>query len=228
MKKIYCLADAHLGEYENSFEEFFSAIANISFFEVSHFIILGDLFKYFIGMNKWISEEQFKILEKIFEIKNNGVETIFIEGNRDFFLEKKILGKYFDFINNEYTITHKGKKILFLHGDKVNKKDIKYLIWNKFSKSIFLYLLTKTFPKNFLLPFYNLVEKSLKNINFKYREKIPLNEITFFVNSLNENYDLIILGHFHKDYETIIGNKKVILLPAFKDNKKIWSLEYEN
>lgn len=228
MKRFYCLADAHLGEEDNSYNEFILSIEKIPINIISHFIVLGDLFKFFIGIEKWITAEQKRILEEIYKLKKNGVKTIFIEGNRDFFLEEKILSKYFDFIGEEFILNYDEKKFLFIHGDKINKKDIKYLFWNKFSKSFFLYFITKKLPKKLLFPFYVFLEKSMRNMNFKYRGKIPFNEINFFANSLKENFDYVIFGHFHKSYRDRIGQKELILLPAFKDTKEIWYFEYGN
>lgn len=228
MKRLYCLADAHLGEEKDSYKDFFYAIESIKLNEITHFIVMGDLFKFFIGIQKWITKEQLDVLEKIYKIKENGAITVYLEGNRDFFLDEKFLKRYFSFIGKEFSLEINGKKILFLHGDKINKKDYKYLIWNKISKSFFLEFITKVFPKKILLPFYVLLEKKLKNTNFNYREKIPLDEIKNFSNSLKENYNLIVMGHFHKSFNLKLENKEIILLPAFKDTKEIWSFEYGN
>jgi len=228
MKRIYCLTDAHLGESKDSYDEFFKAMDEIPKDEVFYFIVLGDFFKFFIGIEKWITKKQKEVLEKIYEIKKNGSCTIFIEGNRDFFLEKNVLNKYFNFIEEEIFINFNNKNFLFLHGDKINKKDKKYLFWNKFSKSSFLYFITKIFPKPLLMPFYLLLEKSLKGINLKYKENLPLQEIEGFLNSLDEKIDFLILGHFHKEYKVVSGKKEAILLPAFKDTKNLWYFEDGN
>lgn len=228
MKRIYCLSDAHIGETKDSFEEFYSAFDEIPKERVSYFIVLGDLFKFFIGMKKWIFKEQINVLEKIYGLRKAGASTVFIEGNRDFFLEKDVLGKYFEFIEKEFFLNFGGKNFFFLHGDQINKKDKKYLLWNRFSKSFFLYFITKIFPKPILLPFYIFLEKSLKSANFKYREKIPLSEVENFARSLDEKIDILVMGHFHKEFSTKIGKKEIICLPAFKDVKKLWYFEYEN
>lgn len=225
MRRIYCLADAHLGETEKSFEDFYNAINEIKKDEVFYFIILGDLFKFFIGIKKWLGEEQKKVMEKIYELRQEGACTIFVEGNRDFFLEEKVLGRYFDIIDEQVFINFEGKNFLFLHGDKVNLKDKKYLFWNKFSKSSFLYFITKKFPKPLLLPFYLFLEKSLKSTNFKFREKIPLEELENFVKKLDDKIDYVVMGHFHKEFKAKISGKEVICLPSFKDTKKIWFFE---
>lgn len=228
MRKIYCLADAHLGETVNSYDDFYNALNEIKKEEVFYFIVLGDLFKFFIGIKKWVEKKQLDVLEKIYELRKEGACTILIEGNRDFFLEEKVLGKYFDIIEREVFINFEGKNFLFLHGDKVNLKDKKYLFWNKFSKSSFLYFITKRFPKPLLLPFYLFLEKSLKNTNFKFREKIPLEDIENFARSQNDKVDYIVLGHFHKEFKTKVGKKEIFCLPAFRDTKKIWFFENGN
>lgn len=228
MKRIYCLADAHLGETKESFKEFFSAFKEIPKDKVFYFIILGDLFKFFIGIKKWMEKEQFEVLEKFYELRQEGACTIFIEGNRDFFLEKDALGRYFDIIEEEVFINFEGKNFLFLHGDKINKKDKKYLFWNRFSKSPFLYFITKNFPKPFLLPFYNILEKSLKSTNFKFREKIPVEELENFAKNLESKIDYLIMGHFHKEFKTKVDGREVFCLPAFKDTKNFWYFEDAN
>ncbi len=225
MKRIYCLADAHLGEKDSPYEEFFKVMEEIPRDEIFYFIVLGDLFKFFIGIKKWITKNQYKVLEKILEIKERGGCTIFIEGNRDFFLEKKILNRYFTFIENEIFINFANKNFLFIHGDKVNLKDKKYLFWNKFSKSPFLYFITKYFPKFMLLPFYVLLEKTLKGTNLKYKENLPMEEIKEYSNNLDEKIDYVVMGHFHKEFIIKEGKREMFLLPAFKDIKKLWYYE---
>ncbi len=226
MKKIYILSDGHLGEDKELYEVFFEEIKNLKKNSLSHFIVLGDLFRFFIGMKKWVKNEEYLILEEFLKLKKEGIFTAFLEGNRDFFLEKKFLSPYFDYIGDNLSLKLNKITIFLTHGDKVNKKDKGFIFWNKFSKSFILYFLTKNIPSKFLLPFYDFLEKKLKNVNFKYRKFIPEEEILKFAKNLKEDY--IIMGHFHIEKRIKFGEKEIILLPAFKDTKKFWTFEYED
>ncbi len=226
MKKICILSDGHLGEEKGLYEDFFEEIKKLNKNFLSHFIVLGDLFRFFIGMEKWVKGKEYLILEEFSKMKREGIFTAFLEGNRDFFLEKKFLSQYFDYIGDNLSLKLNKIEIFLTHGDKVNKKDKGYIFWNKFSKSYFLHFLTKKIPPKLLLPFYDFLEKKLKNVNFKYRKFIPEDEILKFAKDIKEDY--LIMGHFHIEKRIELEEKEIILLPAFKDTKRFWCLEYED
>lgn len=225
MKKIYILSDAHFEE--NFFlDEFLEKLKTNPFEKATHFIILGDLFKFFIGIKKWISKKQMEVLNCFLDLKKKGIFFVYIEGNRDFFLEKKFLFSFFNFIGELYELSLNSDKFLFLHGDKINKKDKAYFLWNKVSKSFLVYFLTKYFPKKMLLPFYSILEKKLSEKTFKYKKEIPYEEIKEFGDSFKGYYKKIFIGHFHREDLIFAENTEIILLPAYKDKKEFFIFEY--
>ena len=215
---IAVVADAHIGERPGTLAAFRAACGEARARGADRFVVLGDLFRFFIGLPGWRSPEQEEVLALVRGLKDVGIRTAYIEGNRDFFLRDPALGAIFDFIGSCLAVEDSGRRILFIHGDGLNRRDRRYRAWRAFSKSGLTYGITCLFPRPLLLPAYRWAERRLKNTNFEYRRRVPEDDLRAFAAGLRDT-DLLVLGHFHEAFALQSGPVRVMGLPAFQDTE---------
>ena len=181
--------------------------------------ILGDLFDIWIGSFK---SDYKLIIEYLKDLKEYGIKIGYVEGNRDYQIANKFKGVIFNEADDKFLEKYfAGKRIYISHGDLVNIRDKQYRFWrwlskNKMSSSIF-----NIFPEELGKIIADKMEKRLRITNIKHKIYFPEEECrSFSVNLFLKGYDMVILGHFHK--ESIIkipvdGIEKVIYtLPDWK------------
>ena len=220
---IVVAADAHIGEDPATLPAFLEALDRLAERRPGHFVVLGDLFRFFIGLPGWRDPENVAALDRIKALKDAGVCTVYIEGNRDFFLRDPALKDAFHFVGPSYEEEISGVKVLFVHGDMINRGEWRYRTWRAFSKSRLTYGLTRVLPRPVLLPLYRWAERRLKHTNFRYRKEVPVRAVREF--AARQAVDAVILGHYHREFEEAVGAVKVHGLPAFCDTLRLWEWE---
>ena len=146
-KNIYFLSDFHLGapDYQTSLlrEKRIVAFLDSIQDQTSHLFILGDLFDFWYEYKKVVPKGYVRILGKLAEMADKGIQIDFFVGNHDMWMNG-----YFE---NELGITvyHEpreyqfaDKKFFVGHGDGLGPGDhrykfIKKVFRNKFSQRIF-------------------------------------------------------------------------------------------
>lgn len=216
---IAVVADAHIGERPGTLPAFRAACGEARARGAAHFVVLGDLFRFFIGLPGWRSPEQEEVLALVRGLREAGIRTAYIEGNRDFFLRDPALAADFDFVGTRLRLVDGGRRVLFLHGDGLNRSDWNYRLWRSFSKSGLTSGVTRLLPRPVLLSVYRWMEKRLKATNFQYRRRVPEADIRVFAAAL-EDTDLLVLGHFHAPFTLEAGAVRVEGLGAFQDTER--------
>jgi UDP-2,3-diacylglucosamine pyrophosphatase LpxH len=216
---IAVVADAHIGERAETFSAFRAACAETCARGAGRFVVLGDLFRFFIGLPGWASPEQVEVLEMVRGLKEAGVRTAYVEGNRDFFLRDPALAQAFDFIGARLAVEEEGRRYVFMHGDGLNRRDRRYRLWRAVSKSGLTYGVTRLLPRRLLLPVYRWAEARLKGTNFQYRKRVPEEDIRAFASALTDA-DALVLGHFHQPFAFEAGAVGVLGLAAFRETGK--------
>lgn len=140
--KVLIFADFHLGipnypeslEREKKFIQFINAQSDIQ-----EIIILGDLFDFWFEYQCVVPKGFFRILAKLAELKENGIEISVFSGNHDLWL-KDYFPNYLNIpVYHEPLIkTWFGKKFFLAHGDGLGPKDYGFKIMKKCFKNPFL------------------------------------------------------------------------------------------
>lgn len=215
--EIYLIADPHLNSKSDEVNELFEKFLRI--FESSpssKLIMLGDLFSNWIGMDDLLSDYQKEIIKSLNNLKGNGKEIIFLEGNRDYFVEELEETPFF-FIGKNYKMEFKNDtKILFEHGETINWKDRNYLLWSYITRTESVKSLLKILKKDFAKKLGEKLEEKLSRTNYEHKIEIPFDEIKNYAKSLREeNYTNLVLGHFHRSLEYEFYGVKVNLIDTF-------------
>ncbi len=132
-KKYYFVSDLHLGMHpkdqsrkrEHIFVEFLTSIQN----EAEEIYLVGDIFDYWWEYGKVVPKGFVRILGKLAELSDNGINIHFFKGNHDIwtfgYLEKEI-GMT---VHTKPLLTElNGKKVYIAHGDGLGKGDFRYKI----------------------------------------------------------------------------------------------------
>lgn len=147
-KIAYFISDAHLGanptwalpKREELLAQWLHSIRD----QASHLFIVGDLFEFWMEYKDYVNRHHFKILRRLAELVECGVEVHYISGNHDFRLDsffKESLGVY---THRNYKIDLQGYSIFLQHGDGLAASDWKYRVASKILHSplnVFLFRL---------------------------------------------------------------------------------------
>ena len=146
-KKIYFISDFHLGspDYESSLVrekrivKFLDEIKN----EAAQIFILGDLFDFWFEYKKVVPKGFVRILGKLAELTDSGIEIHFFVGNHDMWMKgyfEKELNIKVHHHPKEFDLN--GKKFFIGHGDGLGPGDHRYkalkkIFRNKISQWLF-------------------------------------------------------------------------------------------
>lgn len=140
----YIIADLHLSHSRPDLLEAFKCFVK-SLTSNDTLIILGDLFEFYIGIDKKDLAQQV-VKDTIRKAKTQGTNTLFIRGNRDFLINSKD-AEYFGMklLPDLYVIQLGSGPTLLMHGDLLCTNDIQYqkfrkIVHNKVLQKLFLLL----------------------------------------------------------------------------------------
>jgi UDP-2,3-diacylglucosamine pyrophosphatase LpxH len=181
-------------------------------------IFLGDIFELWIALARYEEDIHIEFTAWCMEQKN--YRTIgFLEGNHEYYLTSQRAYAFTWCSNDTWRQDESGT--LFVHGDQINRRDIRYLTFrNLIKNSISKFMLWG-------LPFgpkiAESVERGLKKTNTNFRIQIPQDEIKCFADTrFAAGVSTIFVGHFHQEYcYCKEESKKLYVLPDWLGTQKI-------
>jgi UDP-2,3-diacylglucosamine hydrolase len=171
---------------------------------VAVLVLLGDLFEFWFGFDRYVYREYVPILEQLEALSRRGVRIKYVEGNHDFCLgpvfEEQLMAEVFA---EETEENLGGKRVYIAHGDLVNPRDYEYRLFRRAVKNRFTYALIRWAGPA-------LSKKVAKCLSARSRRKnherssgyIPLFR-AFARNKFREGVDVVILGHSHYPEEVL-------------------------
>lgn len=220
------VADAHLESLSTELKHFLNFLFTLQKSHIRALYILGDLFTIWLGTAKMLLKHQRPIIEALQRLRDEGISVKYVEGNRDYFLSPFYLHSPFVEIASESTQERIGNKCIhFSHGDLVNVHDRQYRLWRKISRNRILYAGFRGLPRSLAVRFARYLEQKFRETNREHKSYFPLKTCEAYARNLwQAGYDIIILGHFHKEHQLeffMNGQKKYLyVLPAWKDTHK--------
>ncbi len=211
------ITDAHVSKIRGNHSTFFQMLASIE--RTDHdLIFLGDIFDLWIALPRYEEEIHKKFINWCRQQKH--IRTIgYLEGNHEFYLASERI-RTFAWCSGEAWYRDDAG-LLLTHGDQINRKDRKYLLFNKVIKSNIIKYILRYLPYG--PDIASSVKRQLKKTNKKFRIQIPWDEIRFFAAArFAEGADTILVGHFHQ--ESVLPNhesKKLYILPDWLSTQKV-------
>ncbi len=218
---VAVFADAHLGQADGDADDFLAALADVAGRGLTTIVLLGDIFHYFIGDAKFETPLVRKVLGAWQGLAASGVSLRYVEGNRDFFLAgtrwAAPLAAYGDTDGLEV-----GKiRFAFVHGDRVNTRDLPYRFWRLLSKSPLSRASLALIPGRLARAIVAETEKRLYRTNFKHKTRLPNEELLAEGRRARRaGYDQLLVGHFHVERRLEAPDAVTYVLPAWLEERK--------
>lgn len=213
---IWILGDSHIGLGPGEHAEMVSWLDRLMLRRPRALYLNGDLFHYYIGDPKFQTDSVHKVFDRMRRMRDDGVEVVYVEGNRDFFLERSIAETSVSSVTPRAEFEAGQRRFLVVHGDMINDRDWPYRFWRHASKNPLTRLAVKLIPGGIARRFVDRVEARLAMSNFKHKTRLPVELMEEYGRRrAAEGYDQVVFGHFHHKLELPAGDGLVTVLPAW-------------
>ncbi|MDD9179196.1 MULTISPECIES: UDP-2,3-diacylglucosamine diphosphatase [Aliivibrio] len=168
---ILFISDLHLSPLRPDITDCFLDFMNTEAIHAEKLYVLGDLFEFWIGDDdnspfNVVIKEAFKALTQ------HGVKCYFIQGNRDFLLNKRFCKETGVQLLADHTVIDiNNEKVLIMHGDTLCIDDIKY---QEFRAKVHQPWLQWVFNR---IPLF-IRQRIVKNVQDKIKEKKQHKKLT--------------------------------------------------
>lgn len=184
-------------------------------------VVVGDLFELWFGWEDLTFEYQKPILRRMKELASDGLRINYIEGNRDYGIER-YHGQIFASVSaTGFELQCGLRRVYFEHGDWINRQDRWYRMWRRISKNTASFWLLGHLPSAFLLRLAQRTERGMRQTNLKYKIRYPDLEVDRFCREkMAAGFNIIVFGHFHEGKEFVLeepaGNVLCYNLPGWE------------
>lgn len=217
----FIIGDSHIGLGDGAEKRIVEWLDRLSTLEPAALYLNGDVFHYFIGDEKFRTSSVQGFLDKLKQLRDEGCEVYYIEGNRDFFVEGSFAEDYVTGVATRAEINAVDQKYYVVHGDMINDKDWPYRFWRHFSKNPIMKLAVRFWPKGHARRLVDDVEKNLRKKNFKHKRNLPIELMKAFGRKMGaKGFDVVVFGHFHTKLELDADETTVAVLPAWYESEE--------
>lgn len=216
------VADAHLNADDGHTRDFLR-LAEFALAENRPLFLLGDIFDLWFGAAALTFRFQRPVVERLRALRDEGLKSYYVEGNRDFFIKRPYEGDLFESVSEDSMQVRLGGKTVYLdHGDTVNRADRPYRFWKAISKNRLAFGIATMLPPSIVLPLADRIEKRLKPTNPRFKGRFPEAEILAFADrTFKAGADFVLLGHFHTEFLRRTGSggrtRTLAVLPCWKE-----------
>ncbi len=221
-KKIYFLADAHLGSksHNDSFETERKLCRWLDFArqDAQAIYLMGDIFDYWYEYRYVVPKGFTRVLGKLAEVTDSGVEVHFFIGNHDIWLTDYLSEECGLILHFEPFITEiDGKKFFLAHGDGLGDNSRSFRLLRKVFHSKFLRRCFSAIHPRWTIPMAHAWSNSSRLYGGvqPYLGEEKENLVNFAKHKLSEvsDIDYFVFGHRHILLELPIAeSSKVIML----------------
>jgi UDP-2,3-diacylglucosamine hydrolase len=214
--RVALIADAHLSGPGGAAGPILEQLRALPEQGCGRLILMGDLFQVWVGYPSFETEDVRAFVGALRDLRRQGIEIDYVEGNRDFFLQGSSYADAFTRVGLETSFTVGGRRYLCVHGDGLNDRDWKYRFWRRLSKSALIRFAVRHTPRRLAHRLVHGTERRLSQTNFKHRRALPRDAISSYAaDRLAEGYDALLLGHFHEPHRWPVTGGEVRLLDAW-------------
>ena len=226
---IAVIADAHLSGPGGPAGPLVEQLRTLPSQGCRRLVLMGDLFQAWVGFPRFETADVAAVVDALRDLRSQGIEIDYVEGNRDFFLAGSPYADAFDRVGLETAFTAGGVRYLAVHGDGLNDRDWKYRFWRRLSKSAPVRFAVGNIPRGLAHRMVHSTERRLSQTNFKHRAALPEEAIRRYAERrLAEGHDVLLLGHFHEPRVFAVRGGEVRLLDAwFRSREVEWLREVE-
>lgn len=220
---VAVVADAHLGGEGGEAAPLVAQLEAVPE-RTRRLVLLGDLFQGWVGFRRFETPQIAEVAGALRRLRAAGVRVDYVEGNRDFFLDRGAYADCFDAVVREVAFTAGGTRFLAVHGDGLDERDRQYRFWRRASKSALSRLVISKTPRSLARRLVWKTEARLACTNREHKRRIPAEALVRYgERRLAEGHDVLLLGHFHEEHRWPVAGGLVWLLPAWFDRRRpVW------
>lgn len=218
---VAVFADSHLGQAEGDADDFLASLAEVTARGFRTVVLLGDIFHYFVGSAKLETPLIRKVLAAWDDLAVRGVELRYVEGNRDFFLRGTRWVRACAVYGDTDGLLVGARRFAFVHGDRVNTRDLPYRFWRRISKNAVSRAALGVLPGALARVVVARTEARLYRTNFRHKRLLPEAELRREGERVRAaGYDELLVGHFH--VEKLYEGRGVVtrVLPAWLEERR--------
>lgn len=104
--------------------------------ELDRLVVLGDLFDFWFEYRHVVFSGYFEVLRAFAALRDAGVALDFVCGNHDFWAGRFLRDELgFQVHPDAYTTEWDGKRVLLMHGDGLNRRDVGYRVYKRIARA---------------------------------------------------------------------------------------------
>ena len=218
---VAVFADAHLGQTDRDADDFLEALADVRRRGFGTVVLLGDIFHYFFGDARFETPLVARVLAAWRDLAAAGVSLRYVEGNRDFFVAGTRFASSFAAYGETDGLEIGGVRYAFVHGDRVNTRDLPYRFWRVLSKNPVSKTALGLIPGPLARAIVRETEKRLYRTNFRHKSRLPEAELLAEARRARRaGYERLLVGHFHVERLLEAPDAALHVLPAWLEERK--------
>jgi UDP-2,3-diacylglucosamine hydrolase len=209
--KTYFVSDAHLGvgekEIEKKKERELIRFLDLVQSDGKQLFILGDLFDFWFEYRTVIPKGYHRLLAKLSEVVEKGVEVSYLAGNHDFWLAKFFKDEIGMHVHaRPFSVVIGNAKFFLHHGDGLAQKDLGYRILKKVLRNRLSIWLYSWLHPDFGVKLARFSSKKSRDYTSQKHYGEGNGMKRFAHQKIGEGYQYVIMGHNHKPALERVGN----------------------
>lgn len=198
--EVLVVADVHLNRDDPGATDDFLGFLQRQAMGCGTIIFLGDLFDLWLGPPALQEPHHLRLVRALEELTRRGLYLAYAEGNRDLFVARHFGGHPFHLATGGAIVLNRGgRRFVLVHGDRLNRIDYNYRIWNKLVRSLPVRLLLRLLSPRLTLRAAAGLERKLRKTNRRFRTYFPHAQCERYAREqFRRGADVVLMGHFHR------------------------------
>jgi UDP-2,3-diacylglucosamine pyrophosphatase LpxH len=218
------VGDVHLDRDDPDLPAFIAYMRDLGR-TVGRIVLMGDLFNLWIGAEDLEQDHHRAVIACLTEIRAEGTEVHYLEGNRDYRIAASHQGGAFDAVSGVGLHEDWGsRKIWATHGDLVNRHDFQYRFWRRVSRSTAAWWVYSAIPRARRFAMAEGIERRMRATNREMKLEFPESLVREYAGAhLERSGAAVVLGHFHVERELragASGSGRIFVLPEWKGSRR--------
>jgi UDP-2,3-diacylglucosamine hydrolase len=189
----------------------------------SRVVLIGDLFDLWIGRRTFEQAHHRTVIDALAQLRRDGTEVDYVEGNRDFRVADDYLGEAFDRWSDRGLVeTHAGQSLFAIHGDLANPTDRVYRAWRRLARSSLMWWFINLLPRSRRYRFAERLELRLQGANVEFKREFPETHVReYAARYLGQGHSTVVLGHYHVEQDLSARAPsppgRIVVLPLWRE-----------
>ncbi len=222
---VVLVADVHIGPEDPGLDDFLAFLRERAG-DTATLVLLGDIFTLWLGRPKFTADHHHAVLDACRELRSEGVEVVFVEGNREF-SAGVWEGDAFDRVSDRHAVECWGDRRWYLaHGDLLNRQDRANRLFRAVVRSGPVQRAFGLLTPRAGARLAARIERSLRHRNLAHKTSIPPERFAGYARWLaRQGFDAGVIGHLHVEMaHQLVGDdgrvRRLFVLPDWRSGHR--------